>query len=245
MVDRIKQAVGRPAPLEAVVDRVEAVRRFTQAAGPYLPAEALAPANALVTRAGERLSLSRAHTVVALAGATGTGKSSIFNALAGVELSPAGARRPTTGQAHACVWGGGDASALLDWLGVGRRYGRDSGDTDLTGLVLLDLPDYDSVEAAHRVEADRLLQVVDLIVWVLHPQKYADKVVHQRYLAEYHRHREVTVVALNQADLLPAEDLQECLTDLDRLLAEDGLAGVPVLATSTVGPPGLGRLADA
>ncbi|MDI1462973.1 ABC transporter [Catellatospora sp. KI3] len=228
-----------------VYDRIEALRRFTTAAQPYLPESELAAARALAVKADERLALSRAHTVVALAGATGTGKSSIFNALAGLTLSQAGLRRPTTGQAHACVWGDQPADDLLDWLGVGKRFARPGGtDPDLSGLVLLDLPDFDSVHDAHRAEVDRLLKVVDQIVWVLHPQKYADRVVHHGYLARFHRHREITVVDLNQVDLLSADDLQVCLLDLRRLLADDGLADVPVLTSSTVGPPGLSALAD-
>jgi hypothetical protein len=124
-------------------------------------------------------------------------------------------RRPTTGVTHACVWaaaepaddpaGGSDrpaaeAGPLLDWLGVERRFTRSDG--GLAGLVLLDLPDFDSVEAAHRVEADRLLSIVDLFIWVLDPQKYADKVVHSRYLAPLRHHRDVTVVLLTQVDLV-------------------------------------------
>jgi len=225
--------------LDSVVDRVGSLRRFVDTAGPYLPAENLAPARALVDRAGERLALSRAHTVVALAGATGSGKSTLFNGLAGVDLSPAGRRRPTTGETHACVWGSG-ADDLLGWLDVGKRYARAPG--DLEGLVLLDLPDFDSVEATHRVEVDRLLAVVDLIVWVLHPEKYADKVVHRQYLEQFAAYQDVTVVSLHQADLLSPEDLRECLSDLDGLLAADGLSGVPVVATSAVGPPGLDPL---
>ncbi|GHJ48798.1 hypothetical protein Cs7R123_61400 [Catellatospora sp. TT07R-123] len=229
----------------AVYDRIEALRAFTAAARPYLPEADLAAAAALAVKADERLALSRLHTVVALAGATGTGKSSIFNGMAGLSLSQAGLRRPTTGQAHACVWGDQGADDLLDWLGVGKRFVRPGGaDPDLSGLVLLDLPDFDSVHDAHRAEVDRLLAVVDLIVWVLHPQKYADKIVHHGYLARFHRHREITVVDLNQVDLLSPDDLQLCLVDLRRLLADDGLADVPVLTSSTVGPPGLRALAD-
>ncbi|MEV6965056.1 GTPase [Hamadaea sp. NPDC051192] len=225
--------------LDSVADRVGALRQFVETTSPYLPADDLAPAQAVVDRAGERLALSRAHTVVALAGATGSGKSTLFNRLAGVDLSPAGRRRPTTGETYACVWGSG-AEELLDWLDVGKRYAVPAG--ELAGLVLLDLPDYDSVEASHRVEVDRLLAVVDLIVWVLHPQKYADRVVHRQYLEQFAAHQDVTVVALHQADLLSPEDLRECLSDLDDLLAADGLAGVPVVATSAVGPPGLDPL---
>lgn len=223
---------------------MQALGGFVAAAHGHLAEADLAAAKALIARAGERLALSQAHTVVALAGATGTGKSSVFNGLAGLTLSQTGLRRPTTGEAHACVWGAESADDLLDWLGVGRRFSRDGGtDPDLSGLVLLDLPDFDSVQASHRTEVDRLLRVVDLIVWVLHPQKYADKLVHKSYLAQFHRHRDITVVVLNQADLLSKEDLQQCLAHLRQLLKEDGLGEVPVLTASTVASPGLGVLA--
>src|SRR5947207_10777250 len=53
-----------------------------------------------------------------------------------------------------------------------RRFVRESAldgedQATLRGLVLLDLPDFDSVEETHRVEADRLLALADLVVWVL------------------------------------------------------------------------------
>ena len=191
------------------------------------------PAHTLVERAGTRLALSRDHTVVALAGATGSGKSSLFNALARLELSPVGVRRPTTGVAHACVWGPLEgANQLLDWIGVlpRHRFVRESAldaddETALHGLVLLDLPDFDSVQRSHRLEVDRLLGLVDLVVWVVDPQKYADRVIHDSYLREFHRHRDVTVVVLNQADRLPPAELPRVLDDLRRLLDADGLAG--------------------
>jgi hypothetical protein len=135
--------------------------------------------------------------------------------------------------------GAGNADPLLDWLKVGRRHHREDAAADLDGLVLLDLPDFDSVRAEHRIEADRLLAVVDLIVWVLNPQKYADKVVHRGYIEQFQRYGDITVVVLNQADLLSAADLDDCLTDLRRLLVADGLGKVPVVATSTVTQPGL------
>src|SRR5262249_51699929 len=82
----------------------------------------------------------------------------------------------------------------------------------------------------------------DLIVWVLHPQKYADKVVHTQYLQQFAGHRDVTVVVLNAVDLLSAPDLAECVSDLKSLLADDGLGSVPLLTTSAVGRPGTSEL---
>jgi energy-coupling factor transporter ATP-binding protein EcfA2 len=246
VADKVRQAATRTAPPESVVDRIDALRRFLVAADAHVPSPLLSGARTVVDRAGERLSLSREHTVVALAGATGGGKSSLFNALAGLDLSQVGLRRPTTGVAHACVWGPSGAGALLDWLDVSasRRFTREStldgaDEQALRGLVLVDLPDFDSVETSHRVEVDRLLALVDLVVWVLDPQKYADKLVHKQYLARFRRHRDITVVVLNQADLLGSADTERCLEDLRRLLVADGLGGVPVLATSAVGHPGL------
>jgi len=225
----------------SLTDRLSALGRFVSVARPHL-GSVVTPASSLVDRAGERLGLSLSHTVVALAGATGSGKSSIFNGLAGLSLSPVGVRRPTTGSAYACVWGSESAAPLLDWLKIDNRFARSS-PSSLDGLVLVDLPDFDSVEALHRAEVDRLLAVVDLIVWVLHPQKYADKVVHASYLQQFARHRDVTVVALNAVDLLSSPDLAICLADLSELLEADGLAGVPVVTTSATGPPGLSSLA--
>jgi energy-coupling factor transporter ATP-binding protein EcfA2 len=236
---------------DRLISRVAALRRFLAAVTGCVPEERLTVARSVVARAGERLALSRDHTVVALAGATGSGKSSLFNALAGLQLSKVGVRRPTTGLAHACTWGPESAKPLLDWLAVptGRRFTRESpldGDDEaaLRGLVLLDLPDFDSVLESHRVEVDRLLELVDLVVWVLDPQKYADKVVHRQYLAEFAGHQDVTVVLLNQADRLSPADTDRIVDDLRGLLVTDGLDGVPVLTTSAVSAPGTGDLRE-
>ncbi|MFI5913845.1 GTPase [Dactylosporangium sp. NPDC051541] len=250
LVERVKQMMPKsPVNADRLVTRVEALQRFVAAAEGRVPEDRLVAARTVIDRSGERLRLSRAHTVVALAGATGSGKSSLFNAVSGFQLSRVGVRRPTTGVAHACVWGQEGAGPLLDWLGVppNRRFTRESaldGDDQATlrGLVLLDLPDFDSIEDRHRLEVDRLLRLVDLVVWVLDPQKYADRVVHQQYLSQFQRHRDVTVVVLNQADRLNRTDAERLLEDLRRLLDNDGLGGVPAFATSAKGQPGLGAL---
>ncbi|WP_449066730.1 GTPase family protein, partial [Planomonospora algeriensis] len=227
---------------------------------------------AVVDRAGARRNLSVDHTAVALAGATGSGKSSLFNLLSGTSLARVGVRRPTTSTAQAALWDGAGSGPLLDWLEIPDRHGvdgtaehrtaggtgngaetgagagvrngagTDAGDAGLSGLVLLDLPDHDSIERAHRLEVDRLAGLVDLLVWVLDPQKYADAAVHDLYLAPLARHRDVTVVVLNQIDRLSPAATERCLADLRRLLEADGLAGVPVLGVSARTGAGVGEL---
>ena len=160
--------------------------------------------------------MSASHTVVALAGGTGSGKSSLFNALAGANFSPAGVTRPTTKHSHACVWGMEGAAPLLDWLGVQRRhrYARasalDEGEASLTGMLLLDLPDHDSVVTGSAALVDRLVKMADMLVWVLDPLKYADASVHRRYLVPLAGHAAVTTVVLNQVDTLSPDQADDC-----------------------------------
>lgn len=246
-----QQPGARPGPPDRaalgteVADRLVALDEVIATAAGRLPDPRLAAARELARRGGERLRLSGSHTVVALAGATGSGKSSLFNALAGEQLSTVGVRRPTTGAAHAVIWGAEGAGPLLDWLQVTRRHylhfldRPGDGDHELDGLVLLDLPDHDSTAVAHRLEVDRLVGLVDVLVWVLDPQKYADAAVHERYLRPLAGHAAVMVVVLNQADLLPTHQVELALDDVRRLLAEDGLGPVPVLASSAVAAGGL------
>jgi energy-coupling factor transporter ATP-binding protein EcfA2 len=193
---------------------------------------------ALLRRAGERLRLSANHTVVALAGGTGSGKSTLFNALSGASFSPPGVTRPTTRHVHACVWGMQGAAPLLDWLGVQRRhrYARasalDSGEAALDGLLLLDLPDHDSVVTASMAAVDRLSKLADMLIWVLDPQKYADAAVHNRYLIPLAGHAGVFTVVLNQIDLLTPDQVVDCEDDLRRLLDAEGLGDTPLLPVS-------------
>jgi GTP-binding protein EngB required for normal cell division len=227
----------------------EMVRIGRQRQGPDGFAESLLnDSEALLRRAGERLRLSAGHTVVALAGGTGSGKSTLFNALSGASFSPPGVTRPTTRHVHACVWGMQGAAPLLDWLGVQRRhrYARasalDSGEAALNGLLLLDLPDHDSVVTASMAAVDRLSKLADMLIWVLDPQKYADAAVHNRYLIPLAGHASVFTVVLNQIDLLPPEQVKDCEQDLRRLLDAEGLADTPVLAVSARTDDGVDEL---
>ncbi|GIH50772.1 50S ribosome-binding GTPase [Microbispora rosea] len=225
-------------------DRLEALAEAGDLAEGRLGQEAVDHARAVVARAGVRRGLSVEHTAVALAGATGSGKSSLFNALSGTELATVGVTRPTTAKAQAALWGAGGSGPLLDWLDVPLRH---TVEADASGLILLDLPDHDSIELSHRREVDRLVAAVDLLVWVLDPQKYADAAVHERYLRPLARHRDVMVVVLNQVDRLPERSVKRCLDDLRGLLAADGLEGVPVLGVSArtgEGVPELRALLD-
>jgi GTP-binding protein EngB required for normal cell division len=237
LVEGAKRLIGRGGNL---VDRVDGLEEAVRAARGRLDDALVDEAAEVAGRAGQRLRLSADHTVVALAGATGSGKSSTFNALTGLDLSAVGVRRPTTSWTTSCAWGAEGAGELADWLGVPKRHqvARDSmldepgGDREMDGLVLLDLPDHDSTEVAHHVEVDRLVKLADMFVWVLDPQKYADAAIHDRYLKPLAAHKDTMVVVLNHIDEVPPDRRASMVADLERLLVADGLSGVPVLTTS-------------
>ena len=240
LLEGARKLVTRTSDLGA---RIEALDVAVRAARGRLDDEVVTEAEGVVERASGRLRLSADHTVVAIAGATGSGKSSTFNALTGLELAAVGVRRPTTSWATACVWGTDGAAELLEWLGIPPRHqttrdsmldsgAKDASDAELDGVVLLDLPDHDSTEVAHHLEVDRIVDLADLLVWVLDPQKYADAAVHDRYLAPLQSHSEVMLVVLNHIDTVPEDGRQAMLDDVRRLLDRDGLDDVPVIATS-------------
>jgi GTP-binding protein EngB required for normal cell division len=249
LLDGAKRLMARGSDLG---DRIEALARAAEAARGRLDDGVVEAAESTVQRVATRLGLTADHTVVALAGATGSGKSSTFNALAGVELSSVGVRRPTTSWATACVWGKEGAPELLEHLDIAPRHQvmRDSlldlgkEDKALQGVVLLDLPDHDSTEVSHHLEVDRLIELTDLMVWVLDPQKYADAAIHHRYLAPLATHKDVMVVVLNHIDEVPADRRQSMLDDVRRLVDADGLIGVPVFATSARTGEGVDALRD-
>jgi len=241
--------LGRRRRVPDIAGRVTSLEAALEAGGECLEPAAVAQARAVLARTGERMKLGSEKTVVALVGATGSGKSSLFNALAGMDISEVGPRRPTTSKALACVWGDDGADPLLDWLDVPRRH-RTSRETvldadrqsSLHGLVLLDLPDHDSTQLAHRLEVDRLVDLVDLLVWVLDPQKYADEALHTGYLRRLTGHESVMLVVLNQVDRLGPQEAETCRTDLRRLLDADGLSSVPLLTASAVRGDGVDKL---
>ncbi|MFC9477628.1 GTPase [Streptomyces griseus] len=236
--------------------RLDALRELVGLSRARLDRDTLAEAGRVLDEAAARQRLSSRHTVIAIAGATGSGKSTLFNALAGAPISDTGLRRPTTSQPIACSWTDG-AAGLLDRLAVPGRLrrrphpGPAAFDEALQGLVLVDLPDHDSAATEHRDQVDRVLALVDAVIWVVDPEKYADAALHERYLRPLAGHAEVTFVVLNQTDRLPGEAADLVLDDLRRLLDEDGIAlgehgepGATVMSLSALTGDGVPELRE-
>lgn len=233
-------------------ERLSALDEARQLAEGRLPAAPLAEVYDVLERATSRRSLSAGHTVVGFFGATGSGKSSLFNAVTGSSVATVAARRPTTSEPLAGVWGIEGSEPLLDWLDVNNRQHMDDGvgagsaadshdggrgggaDDGTHDLILLDLPDFDSTALEHRKIVEKMAGQVDVLVWVLDPQKYADAAVHYGFLRPLASHGAVTLVVLNQVDRLQEREVEPVVKSLRGLLAQDGLIDAEVHPVSAV-----------
>lgn len=224
-LDKLDLAIGRaaefadPADLTAVAEKASAIRK--------------------------RLGFLGRSVVVALVGGTGSGKSSILNALAGEPVAPTGVRRPTTERPLAWIPANPEPglTRLLDDLGIVERVGHDS----LGEIAVLDLPDTDSLVRSHRGMVERLLPRVDAVIWVVDPEKYNDRVLHRDFLQPLHRYARQFLFVLNQVDRLSPADEGRVVDDFRSSLAGDGITDAPVIGTAAdpaEGPSvGISRLA--
>lgn len=222
--------------------QTESLAAALEQARGWLDARSVEAAERALTGVSDREAIYDQHVVVALAGGTGSGKSSLFNRLVDRELSETGVARPTTSRTLGFVSGeAGAANELLAFIGVPEHH-TEIIDGIPEHLVLLDMPDHDSAAVEHRLEVDRLIDKVDVLIWVVDPEKYADAELHDGYLRPLADHAATFIVVLNQIDLIADDARREIQADLERLLAEAGLTRATVMATSAVTGAGVDEL---
>lgn len=247
-MSRHRQTRAESSRAESALDRsLVALNEARELGEGRLDEATLEQVYGVLERASSRRSLSAEHTVVGFFGATGSGKSSLFNAVAGTDAAQVAVRRPTTSEPLAMVWGMPGSAPLLDWLEVAdRREGTPVPGLldDAGGLVLLDLPDFDSVQLGNRAIVERLAGQVDVLVWVVDPQKYADAAVHNNFIRPFSSHAAVTLVVLNQVDKLAPVEVKPVLDSLATILERDGLGKAQVAAVSAVTGDGVSALRE-
>ena len=255
-----------------------------------VPETVLLDAAETLERLSQRRELSTEHTVIGFFGATGSGKSTLFNAIAGQNIALSAPTRPTTSTVQAAIWEAEGSEELLDWLGIDKRVypqtqalaaegeategneaggnnksaggvaapnavtepapglfnrirravgGRGEMRTRTGGLILLDIPDFDSVTTTNRDLAARMMRYVDVLVWVVDPQKYADAVIHRDFMVPLAASGAQALCVLNQADKLAPAEVPAVLASLTRLLQAEGteahLLAAPIAVSARTG----------
>jgi len=179
-------------------------------------------------------------------GGTGTGKSTLFNAFVGKPLSRTGVERPITAGPvvyahrdcpieHRFPFKGMDGTRLEaadpDLEPATGQPGRlvilEHDQADWSHLVLVDTPDVDSVEEAHRQVAENLYHLSDAVVFVTSQEKYADEVPY-RFLSRVFNDDKPYYLVLNKAEpRAKKEDLIKTLQSQDMPIAAEKVWLVP------------------
>ncbi len=183
---------------------------------------------------------------LAFFGPTGTGKSKLFSSLIGKQLSASSYHRPFT--RHSVYYVHDDWQAL-----VAALPGEVVLHTDPAwrGVILVDTPDFDSVELANRDEADRVFLESDGFFFVTDALKYADASTWD-YLARLRRSRKPFVIILNKvnSEAIPASfdarfretfaaKSTESLPYQKVMIPE-----LPIRDDALIDDPGIGQLAE-
>lgn len=219
--------------LDSVAGLRDAVAATEFAMSPSAAAEAEAVADQIDDYILPRLANIDAPLLAVVGGSTGSGKSTLVNAIVGRQVSTSGVIRPTTRQ-PVLVANPGDS----EWFnsghvlpGLAREQGEAGANPSATslrtvaseavspGLALLDAPDFDSIDDRNRALASQLLAAADLWVFVTTPSRYADQLVWNFLHDAAGRDIEVIVV-LNRVD---EDALATVPDDLRRMMAEAGL----------------------
>jgi len=164
---------------------------------------------------------------VVFLGGTGTGKSTLFNALCGAALSETGVERPKTYgpilyapkgcpvEEHfplpgtelckeTCEDGGPKAAAGS----AGRVVILEHARSEVSHLVLADTPDLDSIEIENRQTAEDFYLLSDAVIFVTSQEKYADEVPH-RFLLRVLQGERPFFVLFNKAEEKMGEELPQ------------------------------------
>ena len=210
-----------------LIDTVElAVSRSTG----HAPREAIVEAQRRIDSLRNRKGHFGEVLVVALAGGTGSGKSSLLNAIAGEDVAGVSVLRPHTQTPLAWIPANRSEGVerLLDDLEISQRVLQDK----LTTVAFVDLPDIDSVADWHRQMVESLLPHVDAVLWVVDPETYHDEVLHDEFLSPLAAFEEQVLFALNKVDRLSVPDVEVVREDLVASLRHDGFKQPLVFAVA-------------
>ena len=163
--------------------------------------------------------------VVAFFGGTGVGKSSLLNRLAGAAVARTGVIRPTSREVTVYAHESLSLTQLPAQIPADKVQVSSHSDAASSHVVWIDTPDVDSVATEHRDQVLAWIPYVDLLIYVVSPERYKDDAGWQMLREAGDQHAWMFV--LNQWD----RGQPEQLTDFKRVLGEAGFADPRVFCT--------------
>lgn len=146
-----------------------------QASG-WLEPEHLARLEALETRSPATLFDADVHRplVVAFFGGTGVGKSTLLNRLAGEQIARTGVERPTSREVSVYLHESMRIRQLPERFPLDRVRTAFHRDEKRRQVLWIDMPDIDSTEVSNRDLVIDWLPHIDVLVYVVSPERYRD-----------------------------------------------------------------------
>ena len=150
---------------------------------------------------------------VAFLGGTGVGKSSLLNRLAGEAIARAGIERPTSREVtlfHHSSLKLNDLPAGVASTSVTLKLHHDDNNRQ---IIWLDMPDFDSIDSGNQQQVLEWLPYIDILIYVVSPERYRDRKSWELLLAEGGKHAWLFVMNhWDQALSEQYQDLQHQLT---------------------------------
>jgi len=176
---------------------------------------------------------------VGILGGTGVGKSSLMNALAGSVISSTDHRRPHTDAI--LLYRHRETALPRKLIHADLQWKEITHEAEEIGRILLcDLPDFDSIMERHREGVIGFLEHLDLLVWMVSPEKYGDAGFYD-FLHSVPKAKDNFFFILNKTDIFfdgdddgkGREELRTVVERLQGYLNQSGIDTPRLYAVST------------
>ncbi|MGJ0484819.1 MAG: GTPase [Methylomicrobium sp.] len=152
--------------------------------------------------------------LVAFMGGTGVGKSSLLNRLAGKAVARTGLERPTSREVTLFHHRSVAIQHLPENLPIASVKIAQHDDETKRHIIWIDMPDFDSIDQNNRHLVLEWLPHIDVLIYVVSPERYRDEKAWRLLLAEGARHAWLFV--LNQWDRGQPEQFEDFKRQLSK-----------------------------
>lgn len=202
------------AGLQAHLAAARQWAREAAGAGWLAAQDAAALENFDATEPGALFEGERRPLVAAFFGGTGVGKSSLLNRLAGEPVARVGVERPTSHEVSLYLHESVELARLPGEFPVERVRIARHRNAARRDVLWIDMPDMDSTDAANRAQALAWLPHIDVVIYVVSPERYRDDKGWR--LLMQHGQRHAWLFVMNQSDHADPAQVEDFLRQLQR-----------------------------
>ncbi len=180
----------------------------------WLPSDATDSLRAMTTAApGQLFDSGNRPLVAGLFGGTGVGKSTLMNRIAGETIARASVERPTSRDITVYVHRSQAVDRLPSNFPMERMRTALHNNDRYRHVLFIDMPDFDSVESANRELVDLWLPHLDVVLYVVSPDRYRDDQGWRLLLQHAHEHAWLFIMNhWDRGDPVQIEDFRQQLS---------------------------------